>query len=334
VSWGAGQPALLLIYVTCIDGEIEGVRMTTIYDEAPSKALRYTESSAYIKAGLSFDNHMVGRKGFAHFNVSEGRWYFREEGSNDERWVEFSQIAFVPVIGDKILVGSPEFPHEYRWDRYNSLRDAQSIADHTVTVTDVAWVYGEDHSQGSVVVTGEVKSRQKPDDTEQVKFAMPAGRSTRLPWTFAESVPNPDSETRATLFHEFHNVSVRLWEMTKQKQDYSSDIDLLGQMLGDEANARGWCNEYDQFVEQFNADSKIATIDPREREYDVTVDVTVTIKVPVTISVTATSEENAESIVGDEASSYIDDSLVYSEVREGDHPITIDDYEVRDVNEA
>jgi len=313
--------------------------MSTItYDDAvSSNPLRYNESRAFIKAPsvAGYTDAMIGKKGYANYKSGEDRWYFREEGSDEYRWVHFDQIAFVPMIGDKILVGNePEFPYEYRWDRYNSLRDAQSIAEHTVTVTDVAWVYGEDHSQGSVVVTGEVKSRQKPDDTEQVKFAMPAGRSTRLPWTFAESVPNPESETRATLFHEFHSVSMRLWEMTKQKRDYSSDIDLIGSMLEQEAESRNWCNEYDQFIDQFNGESKIAYISPREKEYDVTVDVTVTMTVPVTISVTARNEQDAESIVGDEASSYIDDSLVNSEVREGDHIITIDDYQVSDVVEC
>lgn len=311
--------------------------MSTIYEAVSSNTLRYNESRAFIKAPsiAGYTDETIGKKGYARYNSGEGRWYFREEGSEEYRWVHFDQISLVPMIGDKILVGNEaEFPHEYRWDRYNSLRDAQSIADRTVTVTDVAWVYGEDHSQGSVVVTGEVKSRQKPDDTEQVKFAMPAGRSTRLPWTFAESVPNPDSETRATLFHEFHNVSVRLWEMTKQKRDYSSDIDLIGSMLENEAENRNWCNEYDQFIDQFNGEAKIAHIEPREKEYDVTIDVTVTMTVPVTTSVTARSAEDAESIVGELASSYIDDSLVYSEVREGDHPITIEDYEVTDVSEA
>ena len=55
MSWGAGQPAFLLIYVTCIDGEIEGVRMLDV--SAPenyagtvgcSDMLRYTESDVYL----------------------------------------------------------------------------------------------------------------------------------------------------------------------------------------------------------------------------------------------------------------------------------------------
>ena len=336
MSWGAGQPALLLIYVTCIDDEITGVRMSTIYDDAPSKILRYNESQAFIKAAAyNRGDEVLGRKGFAHYKNSEDRWYFREELTDDYRVVQFDQIAFVPMIGDKILVGSePGFPSEYVWSRHNSLNDAQSIEDRTVMVTDVAWVYGDDYSQGSVVVTGEVKSRQKPDDTEQVKLAMP-GRSTRLPWTFAESVVvSPESETRATLFHEFHNVSVRLWEETRMKRDYSSDIDLIGTMLVEEANSRGWCSEYDYFVDKFNSDSKVATIDPREKEYDVTVDVTVTMTVPITICVTARSEEDAEQIVNDDASSYIHDSTVESEVHGGDWGISIDDYNVSEVNES
>ena len=312
--------------------------MSTItYEAVSSNPLRYNESSAFIKAPniAGHTDLMLGKKGYAHYKSSEGRWYFREEGTEAERWVHFDQIAFVPMIGDKILVGNePEFPDEYRWDRYNSLNDAQSIADRSVLVTDVAWVYGEEYSQGSVVVTGEVKSRQKPDDTEQVKFAMPGGRSTRLPWTFSESVVNPESDTRATLFHDFHNVSVRLWEMTKQKRDYSSDIDLIGSMLENEAESRNWCGEYDQFIDQFNGESKIAYISPREREYDVTVDVTVTMTVPVTISVTASSGEDAESIVSDDASSYIDDYLVESEVKSGNYTLNVDDYEVTDVNES
>ena len=310
--------------------------MTTIYDDAPSNTLRYNESQAIIKAPASpgYTDSLLGRKGFAHYNSSEGRWYFREEGTNDERWVHFNQISFVPMIGDKILVSSADIPVEYQWDRYNSLRDAQSIEDRTVRVTSVTHELSDDASYVRIHVTGEVKSRQKPDDTEQVTFKMPTNTSTLLPWTFAEAVVRPLSERRATLFQEFHRVSARLWEMTKEKRDYSSDIELIGSMLENEAESRNWCSEYDYFIDKFNAESKIAFIDPREKEFDVTVDVSVSMTVPVTISVTARSEEDAESIVEDSASSYIDDSLVETTVNSGEWSINIDDYTVGEVDEA
>ena len=311
--------------------------MTTIYDDAPSKTLRYNESQAIIKASSSpgYTDPLLGRKGFAHYNSNEGRWYFREEGTDDNRWVHFNQISFVPMIGDKILVSSSDVPFEYHWDRYNSPRDAQSIEDHTVRVTSVTHELSDNASYVRIHVTGEVKSRQKPDDTEQVAFNMPTNTSILLPWTFAEAVAYPDeSERRATLFHDFHRVSVRLWEMTREKRDYSSDIELIGSMLENEAESRNWCSEYDQFIDRFNAESKIAFIDPREKDFDVTVDVTVTMTVPVTISVTARSGEDAEALVSDDASSYIDDAYVQSSAQSGDWSIHIDDYEVSDVTEA
>ena len=104
---GAGQPAFLLIYVTCIDGEIEGVRMLDIYAptaSAPennagtvgcSDMLRYTESDVYLVDGRvkGVPDDMVGKHGLAWFRPSESRWYFREYGTDDSRLVEFHQLG-------------------------------------------------------------------------------------------------------------------------------------------------------------------------------------------------------------------------------------------------
>ena len=87
--------------------------------DTPSTHLRYTESRAFIKAPASpgYTDSMVGKLGYVEYKVQDHTWYFREEGQAERRRVQFNQIAFVPMLNDKILVWGPGIPPEYHYDQ-------------------------------------------------------------------------------------------------------------------------------------------------------------------------------------------------------------------------
>ena len=263
--------------------------------DTPSTHLRYTESRAFIKAPASpgYTDSMVGKLGYVEYKVQDHTWYFREEGQAERRRVQFNQIAFVPMLNDKILVWGPGIPPEYHYDRYVNKTD-DIIRDLIVTVTTVTCDLADDALTGTITITGEVKSRQKPDDTEQVKVTVP-NQGTSLPWKFAEAVLSPEeSECRATRFHEFHDFVQAIYTANKFKANYSSDFELIGEMLQNEATERNWCEEYDTFVDAFNAKSKVAYIEPRSNDYEVEVTYEFTIRVSNSV---ITSARNADEAV-------------------------------------
>jgi hypothetical protein len=284
--------------------------MSITLELAPSTTLRYTESRAYIKApaNTGYTDSMVGKLGYAQYKINDQRWYFREEGETDWRWVHFNQIAFVPMIGDKIYMFGPGVPDEYRWDRYAVYND-QELRDRVVKVTSTTFELADDAVTGTVTITGEVKSRQKPDDTEQVKVVV-QGIGTSLPWKFAEAVLSPEeSDCRATRFHEFHTLAQLLFDTNKAKANYQSDIALIGGMLEEEATNRNWCEEYDIFVDSFNDKSKVAYIEPRSNDYDVEVELEFTIRVKHSVYTSARNADEAVDYVRDMSIGDIDFDL-------------------------
>lgn len=303
--------------------------------ETPSTTLRYTESRAFIKAPASpgYTDSLLGKLGWAQYKHHDQRWYFREDQEQDWRWVYFNQIAFVPMINDKILITGPSVPEEYRWERYAAYSD-QELRDRVVTVTGMSWSPDEDGSSGCVEVVGEVKSRQKPDDTEQVKAIIPTLGIT-MPWRFAEAVLTPDeSECRARRFHEFHTLSANLYTANKDMINYQSDINLIGEMLENEATDRNWCDEYDTFIDHFNEQSKIAYIEPRSNDYDVEVELELTIRVKTTVFTSARNADEAVDNVRDMGMYDIEYDLS-SLINSGDYDVTDEDiHEIGSANEV
>ena len=303
--------------------------------DQPSTHLRYTESRAFIKAPASpgYTDSMVGKLGYVEYKVQDHTWYFREEGQAERRRVQFNQIAFVPMLNDKILVWGPGIPPEYHYDRYVNKTD-DIIRDLIVTVTTVTCDLADDALTGTITITGEVKSRQKPDDTEQVKVTVP-NQGTSLPWKFAEAVLSPEeSECRATRFHEFHDFVQAIYTANKFKANYSSDFELIGEMLQNEATERNWCEEYDTFVDAFNAKSKVAYIEPRSNDYDVEVELELTIRVKTTVFTSARNADEAVDNVRDMGMYDIEYDLS-SLINSGDYDVTDEDiHEIGSANEV
>lgn len=286
----------------------------SIYAATPTEAqptsasLRYNECHVFIRDGHTrgHDDAMVGQQGIAVWRPSELRWYFTPFGSTENaRWVRFHQLGFCPMPGDQVLALSSQVPVEYQYDRYSNNLEPQQIRDRLITVTSVEWSKRDrdgtlnDSCSPMAWVWGEVKSRQKPDDTEQVRFM--AGGPDILNWMFPEysSLGDEDIVGRNLAFHEFHLLSARLNHESHDKANFMSDVNLLGAMLEEEATDRSWCNEYDEFINIFNEKSKIAFIEPRSYDYEVEVEVEVTLRINQTVTTSAASADEARDHVGD-----------------------------------
>ena len=271
-----------------------------------SDMLRYTESDVYLVDGRvkGVADDMVGKHGSAWYKPSESRWYFREHGSDDNRTVYFHQLGFCPVVGDEVLSSSGHVPLDYRMDMYGNMEDSQ-IRNRIIKVTKTEWSdinnNGQQDTRPHIWVTGEVKSVQKPDDTEEVRF--PVYSPYVLHWMFPQaSSLYRDSHNvpcRNLAFHEFHEVANRMALLSMDKTNYESDIELIGDMLRNEAENRNWCEEYDHFIDGFNSKSKVAHIEPRSNDYYVDVEVEYTIRVRDVAYTSARNEDEAVDNVRD-----------------------------------
>jgi len=268
------------------------------YATLGSSELRYYEQRAFITQSRipNYDDSMIGKSGYARYRNNEDRWYFREDGQENYVWVHFQQICFVPMIGDKIVSDSSSVPSHYRVSVHDPLSDDE-IRARSITVSNVSWVVGDEPTQGSVVITGEVKSLQKPDDTEEVKI--PERNSVRaLLWRFlGASVGDVDLHNRHRTFHEFLSVHQRLETARTERGNWQSDVDLFADMIREEAENRGWCDEYDVFVDHYNNKSKVAWIEPRTNDYEVEVTMEFTVQVTTMVCTEAKNEDDARDNV-------------------------------------
>ena len=281
-----------------------------------SDMLRYTESDVYLVDGSvkGVADHMVGKHGIAWYKPSGNLWYFREYGTDDNRLVSFHQLGFCPVVGDEVLSTSGHVPSDYRMEMYNNLEDSQ-LRSRLITVTKTEWSdinnEGQQDSSPHIWVTGEVKSLQKPDDTEQVRF--PVFSPHNLNWMFPQASSLYDSlvPCRNLAFHEFHRVATYLSNLQVTQENYRSDIELIGSLLKDEAESRSWCEEYDDFIDHFNGKSKIAHIEERRNDYYVDIEVDVTIRVKDVCYTSARNEDDAVENVRDLSVGDLDIDLAY-----------------------
>lgn len=284
----------------------------SIYAATPTEAqptsasMRYNECHVFIRDGQQRgnDDAMVGQEGIAWWRPTELRWFFREYGTDEARWVRFHQLGFCPMPGDQVLAMSSSVPAEYRYNMY-SPGEPQQIRDRLITVTGVEWSQRDPNGNPdpncspNTWVHGEVKSRQKPDDTEHVRFM--AGGPEILNWMFPENSPLGDKDivSRNLAFHEFQVIAARLNHESHDKASYMSDVNLIGSMLEDEATDRNWCEEYDQFINVFNEKSKVAYIEPRSYDYEVEVDVEVTLRITQMVTTSAANADEAHANVSD-----------------------------------
>lgn len=305
-----------------------------------SDMLRYTESDVYLVDGRvnGVADDMVGKHGLAWYRPSESRWYFREYGTDDNRIVHFHQLGFCPMVGDEVLSSSGSVPLDYRMDMYGNMEDSQ-IQNRLIKVTKTEWSdinnLGQQDTSPRIWVTGEVKSVQKPDDTEEVRF--PVYSPYVLHWMFPQaSSLYRDSHSvpcRNLAFHEFHQFANRMALLGMDKTNYQSDIELIGDMLREEAESRSWCEEYDSFIDHFNSKSKAAYIEPRSNDYQVDVEMEYTIRVKGTVYTSARNEDEAVDNVRDMSAGDMDIDFAYLLCDSSNYEVIDEDvHEVGDAN--
>lgn len=91
-------------------------------------------------------------------------------------------------------------------------------------------------------------------------------------------------------------ASVSYWEdrYRQEARRHTEDINTIGERLIHEADQRGWCEQYDEVIEDLNKTLHV-DLPLRQREYEVSVSFTV----HMNVTVTADSPEAAQSDAND-----------------------------------
>lgn len=116
----------------------------------------------------------------------------------------------------------------------------------------------------------------------------------------------------------------------RKTRDLHSALAAIGEALMREAEDRGWCDEYDSFVEQVNRELAQygAELPVREQDFEIEVGIFLNGNFisNADVTVRAQTEEQAYELVFDDPESYLGDlaDFVIETIRSGYHDITID----------
>ena len=245
-----------------------------------------------------------------------------EEGSGDTTFYS-TAVVFTPGLADHSYYTSAWHIVPKIGDR---VRATAGLADTNYygtvcTVTEVI------PNEVGIIIRGEFPSLQKPDDTILLGFSE---------WEPADEPVRPSQETAliGEMRDEITSLKERISVHMRTIADWEQDWSTLTQALHNEADRRGWCNEYDEFVNEVASDLRIGTMPVRERDYEVTWTTSVLVSVEMSRTVTAANEEDAEEMVkNDYYGSCPETQDVVNAVEQGNWEQT-DDYTEYEVNEA
>lgn len=219
-----------------------------------------------------------------------------------------SKWEVVPKIGDRVralvIHGAPEWNGE------------------TCTVSDVRMI-GE-----RVEIRGEFQSRAKPDDTLALTF---------FEWEPADTPevkPSEEVGIITDLQAQVDRLTMQNSTLTAHIASWERDWSTLTDALHNEADRRGWCIEYDEFVNEIESDLRIGVMPRREREYVVSWTTTVIVNVLMSRTYTAASAEDAEQMAKDDYYTEPDTEDIVTAVRSGDWEESDDPYREYEVEEA
>jgi len=125
----------------------------------------------------------------------------------------------------------------------------------------------------------------------------------------SEITPNRslnDQEMIAYLTNELYEASKEAEIYRERAVRIIADIEAISECLRDEAESRGWCDEYNQFVNKVSEKTSEDHLLPLEQEYEVEVEVRATVTARATLSVMARSRDLAEEMVIDDPDSFFD----------------------------
>lgn len=245
-----------------------------------------------------------------------------EEGSTDTTFPG-TAVVFTPGLADHSYYTS-------QWDIVPAIGDK---------VRAVGNVLGDYNGHECVIteilpgvtdyrLIGEFKSIQKPDDTISLDFF------GWEPIDAPEVKPSEEVGIITDLQAQVDRFTEQNRVLLAKVANWEQDWDTLTAALHNEADRRGWCNEYDEFVNEIESDLRIGVMPRREREYVVSWTTTVIVNVPMSRTYTATSEENAEQMARDDYYTDVETQEVLDAVRDGNWEESRDSYTEYDVEEA
>lgn len=174
----------------------------------------------------------------------------------------------------------------------------------------------------SPIVRVEYQSHQKPDDT--ISYGSynwkPADGHTL-------TVSDPDTRDSLIKDEEIARLRTeidRLEELATSREqtiqrlntsvtNWTNDFQTYAERIMQEAIERGWCDTYESVMEDIQSRLTVAVIPEREQEYEVEVEITGEASITRTLYVMARSQEDADELVADDISSYIDVEEALSE---------------------
>lgn len=116
------------------------------------------------------------------------------------------------------------------------------------------------------------------------------------------------------LADEKHRCETANSILNTRNQQFSDSINIIGASLMEEAERRGWCAEYDDFVESINSQLPYHDLPTREREYEVTWTEYVTVAIDRSATYTCGDPQEAENMARNED---LDTQMILDEVRNG-----------------
>lgn len=218
-----------------------------------------------------------------------------------------SEWDIVPAIGDKVrAVGNT-------LDDYNG---------HECVITDI-YPGVMDYR-----LIGEFKSIQKPDDTISLDFFR------WEPIDAPEVKPSEEVSIITDLQTKVESLAALNNLLGAKVANWEQDWDTITGALHNEADRRGWCNEYDEFVNEIESELRIGVMPKREREYAVTWTTTVLVSVEVSRNYTAASPEEAEQMAKDDYYATPETQDVLTAVHNGEWEESDDPYREYEVEEV
>jgi hypothetical protein len=125
----------------------------------------------------------------------------------------------------------------------------------------------------------------------------------------AEITPNRSLNDQEMIMY----LTNELYEASKEADIYReravriiADLEVIAEALRDEAESRGWCDDYNEFVSKVSDKTSEHHLLPLEQEYEVEVEVRANVSTRVTLSVTARSYEDAQEMVMDDPEAFFD----------------------------
>ena len=159
----------------------------------------------------------------------------------------------------------------------------------------------------------EFKSLQKPDDTVLLGFGAYEVVSVEASEEVVAAVETADDRRYAELQAKITELEGKIIELEADNSrkniranTYCDDIETIGRLLLEEAERRGWCADFDDFVESINGKLTLAELPVRQEEFEIVVRGTATISWSRNVTVTAKNEEEAISMVENDPSEYMD----------------------------